>query len=92
MTLAVVLPCLAGAFFAYRYFTRRQRADSLDSLDDQEGSEPLNGMEERKSPPFRTRDFPWWHWRRWTGEAETQYFPLADRSLHSHGHDRERTE
>lgn len=83
--IAVLLPSLAGSYFVYRYYQRRQRPDPLD---DQDLSEPLNGMTERKSPPLRSTDLPWWHWRRWTVDEEPQYFPLADRSPHG----RERTE
>lgn len=77
--IAILLPLLAGVYFGYRYHVRRQRLDPLE--DDQESSEPLNGMAERKAPPARTPDLPWWNWRRWTTEEETRYFPLADRSL-----------
>lgn len=77
--IAILLPLLAGVYFGYRYHVRRQRLDPLE--DDQESSEPLNGMAERKAPPARTPDLPWWNWRRWTTEEESRYFPLADRSL-----------
>ena len=80
----VFLFLLGGGYYAYRYYQRRQR---LDPLDDHESAEPLNGMSERKAPPPGSSNLPWWNWRRWTGEDESQYFPLADRS-----HGRERTE
>ncbi|KAJ5359483.1 uncharacterized protein N7496_011896 [Penicillium cataractarum] len=78
-TIAILIPLIAGVYFGYRYHLRRQRLDPLE--DDQESSEPLNGMAERKAPPTRTPDLPWWNWRRWTAQEETRYFPLADRSL-----------
>ncbi|KAJ5767278.1 uncharacterized protein N7511_004894 [Penicillium nucicola] len=69
----VAIPFFAGIYFAYRYYHKRQ----LDHLRDQESSEPLNGMAERKEPPIRATDLPWWNWRRWTAEGEpSRYFPL----------------
>jgi len=85
----VTIPLFTGVYFAYRYYTK----NSLDHLRDQESSEPLNDMEERKNSPVKTTDLPWWNWRRWTGEGEpSDYFPLRERSPHGHGRQRERNE
>ncbi|KAJ5147072.1 hypothetical protein N7526_000424 [Penicillium atrosanguineum] len=80
-TIAVVLPLLAGAYFAWRFYQPR-RPDRLG--EDDESSEPLNGMAERK-PSQRSSDRPWWYWRRWAGSSDTKYFALADRSPQEHG-------
>jgi hypothetical protein len=71
----VAIPFFAGIYFAYRYYTK----PPLDHLRDQESSEPLNGMAERKEHPVRATDLPWWNWRRWTGQGEpSHYFPLRE--------------
>ncbi|KAJ6120841.1 hypothetical protein N7523_005121 [Penicillium sp. IBT 18751x] len=72
-----------GPYIAWRSYQRR-RPDRQE--EDDESSEPLNGMVERKPSP-RSSNRPWWHWRRWTGGTETKYFALADR--HPQGHGRE---
>ncbi|KAJ5091436.1 hypothetical protein NUU61_006306 [Penicillium alfredii] len=78
IVLVILVPFLVGIFCARRYYMNRPR---YAHPRDQEASESLTGMGEQKPPPTRAADFPWWHWRWWSGDDDdTQYVPLAERS------------
>ncbi|KXG50693.1 uncharacterized protein PGRI_044600 [Penicillium griseofulvum] len=87
--LLVAIPLLAGIFLTHRYYTMR----SLKKLRDQESSRPIGDMAERKRPPVQVADLPWWNWRWWIEEDETNsYSPLGEWSPYGHRRERERNE
>jgi hypothetical protein len=53
----------------------------------------MSDMAERKRPPVQVADLPWWNWRWWIEEDETNsYFPLGEWSPYGHRRERERNE
>jgi hypothetical protein len=73
--LLVTIYFIAGAFLAYRYYTKR----SPDHQQAVMSSENPNGTTERKLFGARTFKLPWWNWRWWAGKDErSSYFPLQE--------------
>ncbi|CAI7641573.1 unnamed protein product [Penicillium bialowiezense] len=86
--LVVTIPGFACFYILYRYYTRNSHLKAQD----QESSEPLNGMTERKRSETSV-ELPWWNWRRWNGEREPpHYFSLRGRSSQDHDRQRQRNE